>query len=494
MILLINPRSARNNHRAPLSLLSVASGLEGRIPYRIFDENLDDFRTLPALVELHGIRYAGLTVMPGPQLTNAIKISRFLRKKFPEIKIIWGGSFPSVYLETVIESPLVDFVVWSQGECALPELIGVLEGGGAPRKVKGISWKSRHGPVKNEAREWVHPDALPPLPYRSVPMKRYLQRTYLGERTTGYVSSLGCPFFCGFCSVVPMFGGKWLAQSPERLIGELLRLRNDYGVDSIEFFDDNFFVSEKRTAEICDRLKSMKMSWWAEGRIDTLLKYSDATLGAMHEAGCRMIFSGAETGSDEVLNLMNKGGTQSGDSIRSFARRMKDYSIIPELSFILGNPGDNIGQKIDEDIGFIRSIKQINPESEIVFHTYSPVLLPGAKIYEEARRFGFEFPQKLEDWADPRWEDNGARKSSFTPWLKPRHRRKIRNFEIVLSAYAPSVADVKITPWRRRILKFLGGWRYRLQMYFSPYEIRLVLYKIFKYRQPQIEGAEQYPA
>src|SRR6185295_4305252 len=111
------------------------------------------------------------------------------------------------------------------------------------------------------------------------------------------------------------------------------------------------------------------MVWWGEGRIDTIDKYSDGSLATMREAGCKMIFFGAETGNDEVLKKMDKGGTQSGKQIRQFAARMDKFDIIPEYSFVLGIPGDNeeqVMKQIDEDIAFIKEIKQINPNTEII--------------------------------------------------------------------------------------------------------------------------------
>jgi anaerobic magnesium-protoporphyrin IX monomethyl ester cyclase len=495
MIILINPRSAKWNHRIPLSILAVASGLEGKYPYHIVDQNFDNDieRTLEKIIRTNEIRYVGITVMPGQQLTHAIEISRHLKQHFPAIKIIWGGTFPSIYIDTVLESPIVDFVVWSQGEFALPELLNALENRLPLENIKGISFTRDGKVIHNTTREWTHPDLLPSLPYERIHVQQYFQRTYLGKRTTGYYSSFGCPFFCGFCSVVAMYNGKWLAQSPQRLVNELQFLQKNYGIDSVEFFDDNFFVSEKRTLEFCGRVKPMSLAWWAEGRSDTLMKFSDKTLKAMQEAGCRMIFTGAESGSDTTLDLMNKGGTQTSETAIEFAKRIKQFNIIPEFSFILGNPSEDVDKSLDRDFRYIRMIKEINPASEIIFHTYSPVLMPGAKIYEEAQRLGFSFPKTLEEWIEPQWEAYGARKSSFTPWLTPRHRRRIKNFEIVLNAYTPSIADIKITSARKKLLRLLSGWRYKFQLYFSPYEVRLVLYKLFKYRQPQIEGAEQYP-
>src|SRR5438876_10914234 len=98
MIILLNPRSARWNHRIPLSVLAVASGLEGAYPYHIVDENYDADveQLLPSLVQKESVRYLAMTVMPGPQLVRAVAISRMMKKKFPELNIIWGGTFPTI--------------------------------------------------------------------------------------------------------------------------------------------------------------------------------------------------------------------------------------------------------------------------------------------------------------------------------------------------------------------------------------------------------------
>jgi radical SAM superfamily enzyme YgiQ (UPF0313 family) len=496
MIILINPRSARWNHRIPLSVLAVGSGLEGKYDYRIVDQNYDVKieRTLDSIIREHRVRYVGFTVMPGPQLSNAITISQYLKLHYPSIKIIWGGTFPTIHIDTVLASTLVDFVVWSQGEFALPELIQAIENNQPLEAVKGISFKRNDTVVHNDQREWVHPDLLPPLSYKRIDVQRYLQRTYLGNRTTGYHSSFGCPFFCGFCSVVAMFDGKWLAQKPENIVNELLLLKKEYGIDSVEFFDDNFFVSEKRTLEFSERVKPLKLSWWGEGRSDTLLKYSDRTLQAMRAAGCRMIFTGAESGSKETLQLMNKGGTQTPETMLEFAKRIREFDIVPEFSFIFGSPGEDVDERIDQDIEFIRKIKTVNPASEIIFYVYAPVLLPGAEIFKLATKYGFEYPKTLEEWLLPKWQHLDLRKNPMTPWLKPHHIAKIRNFERVLNAYYPTVSDLKITEGKKMFLRFLSGWRYQSKFYVAPYEIRFFLSRVFKYRQPETEGAEQYAA
>jgi anaerobic magnesium-protoporphyrin IX monomethyl ester cyclase len=494
MIILLNPKSAKVNRRIPLSILTVGAGLDGHHEYEIVDENFDTSveRTLEGLIQGTGARYLGMTVMPGPQLVRAIQLSQVMKALFPELTIIWGGAFPSIHTETVLRSSYVDIVVLGDGEVILREVLDALDAHRPLDTVRGIAFKRGTEIVRTDRREWTHPDLIPPLPYHKIDVSRYFQRTYLGERTSAYHSSMGCPFKCGFCSVVSIFQGRWLAQSAERVANELSYLNKQFGVDSIEFFDDNFFTSEKRVAEFAGRIQPLKMAWWGEGRSDTLYQYSDKSLRAMRDAGCKMIFTGAETGSQEKLDLMNKGGTQSAEVILEFARRIKEYSIVPEFSFIFGSPSEDIDGDIERDIQFIKKIKGVNPRAEIIFYVYAPVLLPGSVLFDEAQKRGFSYPKTLEEWSQPQWLHLDLRKKPMTPWLKPRHIEKISNFERVLNARFPSITDLRLTAPKKEFLRWLSSWRYDRDYYTAPYEIRFFLSKVFRYRQPEIEGAPQY--
>jgi radical SAM superfamily enzyme YgiQ (UPF0313 family) len=494
MIAFVNPRSARWNHRVPLSLLAVASGIEGKYPYHFLDENYDGSAEtrLGELITDRGVRHVALTVMPGPQLVRAVAISKFLKARHPGVSITWGGTFPTIHTETVLASGYVDQVVSGQGEITFAELLDALKDGSSLGQIRGLSYR-RNGTIEQNApRPFVHPDTLPPLPYERFRLPRYLARTYLGKKTVGYHSSYGCPFTCGFCAVAAVYEGRWLAKDPGVVATDLLRLQARYGVDSVEFFDDNFFVSETRVRDFAREMLGKGINWWGDARIDTLMHFSDSTLALMRDSGCRMIFMGAETGSAEGLRLMNKGGTQTPALVLEFARRIRHYDIIPEMSFVFGSPSADVDADIEHEIRYIRKLKEINPRAEIIFYVYAPVLLPGAAIFEEARKHGFTFPRTLEEWVEPKWQHLDLRKESATPWLSARHIVRIRNFERVLNAYYPTVSDLKLTRAKKGFLRALSGWRYTLGIYTAPYEIRFALSKMFKYRQPEIEGAEQY--
>jgi radical SAM superfamily enzyme YgiQ (UPF0313 family) len=232
------------------------------------------------------------------------------------------------------------------------------------------------------------------------------------------------------------------------------------------------------------------MIWWGEARLDTMDKYKDESLKLISEAGCKMIFFGAETGNDEVLKKMDKGGTQTGEQIVRFAERLKKFGIIPEYSFVLGLPGETeeqVNKQIDEDINFIKKIKTVNPETEIIIYTYSPVPTEGSDMYNKVLASGFRFPEVLEDWISPAWENFDLRKNPLTPWLKPYMIDKIKQFEVVLNGYYPTNSDIRLNSSKRLILKIMSAWRYKTSFYTFPKEISF-LQRAWKYRQPEIEG------
>ena len=277
---------------------------------------------------------------------------------------------------------------------------------------------------------------------------------------------------------------------PQKVYRDIKYIKDKWGADAIEFHDNNFFVSEKRTVEFAKLILPEKMSWWGMARIDTMSRFKDSTLALIREAGCKIIFFGAESGNDAILKQMDKGGTQTGEQIATFAARMKKFDIIPEYSFVLGTPAPTpaeVEAQIDFEISFIKKIKRINPGTEIVLYTYSPVATEGSDLYNQALAKGFKFPEKLEDWISPAWENFDLRKNPLTPWLTPAMIDKIKNFETVLNGYYPTVTDIRLSSFKRKAIRLLAGIRYNINMHKYPYEIKL-LHRMWKYRQPEIQG------
>ena len=503
MIVLYNPLSTTPGKQPlPLSLMALAAVLEPSESWALVDGNVAPDPAAELIARLTDVPRSltpllAVSVMPGPQLTQAVAVCARVKAALPHVPIVWGGYFPTQHTDTVLRAPYVDFVIRSQGEVALLQLLKVLRTGGMLNSVGGLSWKTGRAEasagrqpeiVHNPLQPLANLDDLPELPYHRVPMGRYIHPNYLGDRTMAHNSSFGCPFACSFCAVVAMSNRRWLAQSPARMERVMRHLVTTYKIDGIQMHDMDFFIDEARTAEFCERIAGLGLRWWALGRADTIMQYSDATWTKMARSGLKMLFSGAESGADAALARMNKGGKASSALTLQYAERLRRHGIVPEFSFVLGCPPDPM-QDVDTTFAFIRRVKQINPAAEIVLYTFTPVPLDGT-LYTEARRLGFAFPETLEQWASPEWEQLSMRRGDGLRWLDRSTgdiRRRVRDFERVVNAFYPTVTDLRLTGWRRAALRAAGSLRYRLQWYRAPYELR-ALNRLIQYQRPETTG------
>ncbi|HEY3291332.1 MAG TPA: radical SAM protein [Anaerolineae bacterium] len=492
MIILYNPPSSPQHKPVlPMSLLALGAVLEGAHAYRIIDGNIesDPLASILKAIDVDRATILAVTVMPGPQLSHAVPLCRSIRAMRPDVVIIWGGYFPSQHYEACLNSGYVDYVVRGHGEMVFKKLVDTLAHGEVPANMAGLVMRSASEAAPalqiNPPAAIPHPDQLPDFPYHRVDMERYIRPTFMGSRTIPHHSSYGCPFFCNFCAVVNMVNGRWLAQSAERVAAITARLVKEWGVNAVDFYDNNFFTHEARVAEFAERITPLHIGWWGEGRIDTLMHYSDATWEKMRLSGLRMVFLGAESGSNETLKRMNKGGAASTEKTLAIARKMKDYGIVPELSFVVGNPPDPQAD-MNHTKEFIRKVKQINQAAEIILYMYTPVPLAG-ELYEQARAQGFRFPETLEAWVSPEWISFSQRHSAHMPWLNEVLRRDIGDFQRVLNAYYPTSTDIHMSRLKRLTLRSVAAWRYHLQMYRHPFELR-ALNRLLAYQRPETSG------
>jgi anaerobic magnesium-protoporphyrin IX monomethyl ester cyclase len=486
-IVFYNPQSNSSGKRIlPMSLLALGAVLPD-FEWSIVDGNAVEDPVAAIRERVHaGANVLAVTVMPGPQLSRAVPHCHALKEEFPNLTIVWGGYFPTQHAEACLKSPFVDFAVRGHGEMVFRDLLNALANGSDYRSLAGLSYRDENGGyIQNPLAPIPHPDRLPQWDYTRLEMPAYVRNTFLGSRTLPHHSSYGCPFFCNFCAVVNMVNGRWLPQSAARVAQTVRLYVERWGVNAVEFYDNNFFTHEVRTAEVAERLLPLKVAWWGEGRIDTLLKYSDKSWRLMRDAGLRMVFMGAESGSLETLKMMDKGGTLSPDKTLEMAAKMKQYGIVPEFSFVMGNPPDPEAD-VRHTMEFIRRVKQINPASEIVMYNYTPVPLAG-DLYDAARANGFRFPETLDEWISPAWLDFSQRHSSQMPWLRERLRRDIRDFERVLNAYYPTTTDARLTDGWRALLRGASAWRYRSKVYAFPVELR-ALQKFVHYQRPETSG------
>ena len=470
MIILFNPRATKpRNRRFPLSVMALAAVLEGKEEYEIVDGNVDDHatETVLDLIEQKNVELLAVSVMPGPQMAAAVTTCREIRLRRPDVPIVWGGYFPSIYTDATLNARYVDYAVRGQGEDTLLELLAALRGSGKLENIRGLSFKDVFGLHRHNAERLMKPpDAFPWSPFHRIPVEKYLRPSFFGKRTAAHHASIGCPFKCSFCGVHAAYGTRELVESPQRTEAILRHLAIQYGADSIQFYDMNFFLREDHARELADRLAPLNMRWWCEARIDTFNRYSDATLQALRRAGCTMIFFGAESGSDWVLKEMQKQITT--DQTLELAVRIRQFGIIPEFSFVIGNPRDP-ERDTAETLSFIRKIKRLNPESEIIMYHYTPVPQRDGMYGDIDDKVSF--PSTPEEWATPKWMDFTLRIDPNTPWLSRKTKQLIDDFEVVVSSRWPTVQDIRAPRWSRSVLKALSSWRYSTGFYAFPKEL-----------------------
>lgn len=491
-VLLYNPISTSpGKQRLPLSLLSVAAVIAADYDVEFIDGNLiaDPAQAIIDRARATGAKLLACTVMPGPQLRQAVPVCKRVKAALPDLTILWGGYFPTQHEKVVLTSGYVDYVIQGQGEAPFRQFVDRLHQGGSLTDIPSLGY-IENGEVRVNPRAPVVPlNNLPWYPYDRIDVSRYIGKSYLGSRVLSHNTSFGCPFACNFCAVVALANRRWIPESGERISEIVLHLHKNWQIDGLEFHDMDFFVREDRTADFADRLSHAvgdSIRWWGLGRIDTLMSYSDETWEKMKRSGAKMIFMGAESGDDDTLKRMNKGGKSSTSMTLALVERMKHYGIIPELSFVLGNPPDPAAD-IEATIAFIRKIKQINPATELVLYIYTPVPQEGSILLDEATKLGFRFPETLDEWASPEWAKFAMRRDPGTPWFKDTVRSRVRNFESVINAYYPTVTDLRLKGNVRHLLKGLSGWRYRLEYYQWPYELK-ALQRLIHYRRPETTG------
>ena len=491
-VLLINPPIAKRRHaRFPLAVLNLSACLDGYYKSSIIDGNIDgDYvtSTLQA-IEARCVDAVGISVMGGPQLRSTIAVCDAIRSRFPSLPIIWGGHFPTICAEPALNSPYTDFAIRGQGEQTLRELLDAMFAGNAGTRggsfgrtlthIAGLSWRQGDRIVHNPNRVFSAEGAARPLPYERVGDPRpYLSPTYLGRRTSGYQAAIGCRFRCTFCGVAAMFRGKTAMPAAERLERHLRYLITQFGVDSLIFYDHNFFDREEDTIPVLEVLARVQLPWWCFARADALLNLSPRAWELVHRSRLRMAYIGAESPSDWLLHDVRKG-THTDQTLAAvdICRR---NGVTPELSFMLAPPQDPQGET-ERTFDFIRLVKRQHPATEIMLYIYAPLPpAPGASspqversiaALKDAQGAALQFPTTAQAWAEPDWINYWCHTDA--PWLTPRLRQRIRDFGTVLSCRFPTATDIRSPQWGKAALRSLAGWRYGLKRYGRPWELDL---------------------
>ncbi len=341
----------------------------------------------------------GISTVAGVQIKNGLRFAKIV-KDSSDTPVVWGGAHPTILPMSTLEDPMVDIVVYGEGENSFVELVSALEKGKTLSGIKGICYKEQGKLYENEPAEPVDYDTLPQLPYHLLNMERYI--TFVKKRKiTRYfevITSKGCPHRCTFCTH-SLAKVKWKKKSIDKVVNEIKFLVENYGIDGIAFVEDYFFPEPRRIAELCEKIIENKLviTYRAGGiKVDDMCRLDDSLLALMKKAGFDHFSIGVESGSDRILKYTNKKITV--EQIYQAIRRIKKYGFAVTYNHMTAFPGETI-------IDFVETLKIILAEfkstEDVIYPVAGPVYytpLPQTVLYNEIIRLGFKQPETFRDW------------------------------------------------------------------------------------------------
>lgn len=447
-IVLFRPKSTPRHDYigVPLSLLAIASPLEKKYEIIIVDALIDDNYKETVMNSIDRAICLGITSMTGYQIHEALEVAKAVKEKYPSIPIVWGGYHCTILPEQTLRSKYVDIVVRGQGVRSFKEIVEHLENNLPLEEIRGISFKKDDKIIHNPERQFEDINNFPPFNYDLVDVKKYISETEFGSRALNYISTCGCPFNCRFCAEYTVNKGRWSGLKAKRVVDEIEKLVKEHNLDSIIFNDNNFFVNEDRVKKICSGIieKKLNIKWGgANGRAEQMRRFDKSTWQVIKDSGCYSILIGAESGSEEVLKLINKRSTVE-DTIK-FTEVCKEYGIKVIFSFMLGFPHDetfkeNIDSEFKKTLNLINKINGIYENVNFMWFIYTPY--PGTPLYESSIKNGFKEPKSLEKWS------NFNLLEKTTPWVNNKYVNIMKQlntfiFPCISNSYMRTLGYVK---------------------------------------------------
>lgn len=343
-------------------------------------------------------------------------------------KVIVSSSDSTDHFEEYLEKG-ADYILLGEGEESLDELLHELENGNEKiSAITGIVY-SKNGEIVNTGRRGVmeNLDDLPMAAWDLVNMNEY-KSIWLdnhGYFSANIATTRGCPYSCNWCAK-PIFGRKYHARSPKNVLAEMEYLMNHFGASYFWICDDIFGLKPGWIQEFRDLVKfsGLKFGYSMQSRVDVMLK--DDTIEAMAESGLDIVWVGAESGSQKILDAMEKDVTV--EQVYEAGEKLKEHGV--KVAFFL--QFGYLGETMDDIKLTQKMLFDLMPDDMGISVSYP---LPGTKFYEQVKD---DLKQKA-NWSD---SDDLALmfKNTFPPrFYKMLHRyihkkfRKKQNIQRIIN-------------------------------------------------------------
>ena len=370
---------------------------------------------------------------------NVIKLIKILKKEsvygFP--KIILGGPDITFNCENYLKTG-ADFLVIGEGEQTTLELYNAIINNRSHKDISGIAFIENEKVIMTDPREKMKDLSKLPIPNRDIiPIHKYLEtwRKYHGKSSMTVSTQRGCPYTCKWCSTA-VYGLSYRRRPAKLVVEELMLLKETYNPDAIWFVDDVFTVSHKWINDFYREMKSIKLKIPFE-IITRAERLNDAILNQLKEIGCFRIWIGAESGSQKVIDAMDR--RVEINVVKEAIQKTNQIGIETGTFIMLGYPGETEND-INETIQYL---KEANPTHYTITVAYP---IKGTSLYNE-----------IEDkiTAQPNWETSTDREIGF----KRTYNRKYYDYAV------------------SKIVNSIGSYKSK-----SRYSISCLIYKLKIYR------------
>ena len=272
-----------------------------------------------------------------------------------------------------------DFILLGEAEQTLLELISAIEENQKDfLPVSGLAFKQNDAVIKTVRRAVLKDlDSLPFPAWDLIDINTY-RKTWLKHK--GYFSlnmatTRGCPFKCNWCAK-PIYGNRYNSRSPGNVVAELKMLKEKFNFDHIWFCDDIFGLKPGWVHEFADFIEKEQLTFKFKIQVRADLLLQENYIKDLARAGCENIWMGAESGSQKILDAMDKG--TKVEQIYEATHLLKKMGVNPSFFIQFGYPGETK----DDIIKTIRMINELLPYEIGISVSYP---LPGTVFYERVK-------------------------------------------------------------------------------------------------------------
>lgn len=272
-------------------------------------------------------------------------------KKETKLPVVVGNINVELYPEETLSYEEIDYGIIGPAQESLPALLKCLEEGKSIEKIKGLAFRKNMEVIINPPEAKVEDFRTLPYPARDLlPNERYFQFISKRKNFTLIVTSKGCPYKCNFCAVNKI---PYTERDIDDVMKEIEECYYRYNVREIDFFEPTFTCNRKRVIKICNELirRKLDLHWSCRARVDHV---DERLLKKMKLAGCKRIYYGIESGSEEVLKKEMKNITL--EQIKHAIRITKKQGIKTLGFLMVGQPGET-KEDLEKTIKLVKELK-----------------------------------------------------------------------------------------------------------------------------------------